>query len=193
MGVAENRSLPSPLVVLQISILRSAAPFIRVSGSCILFMSVLICFMFRDKEGVMGIKSAYPKWLAIVGDVVMWLPIAAPILTGLPRIFKGVNPPVDYLMPAELFPAALLGMILLLWAAIARRTMRAPIGITIAAAFVGLIGCQVVAEVTGLASGAIEPTGWPWIAVLVTFGICTSSPWSCWVCSGSYWRNGWAK
>jgi hypothetical protein len=119
----------------------------------------------------MGFKSAYPKWLAIVGTVLMWLPVATPLFFSIRRNIGGGPPMIDYLMPAELFPVALLGMILLMWAAISRRTMRSPIGITIAVALAGLFGSQALAVVTGLASGATEPTGWQWTAVLVILGI----------------------
>jgi hypothetical protein len=119
----------------------------------------------------MKTKLKFPKWLAIVGDVLMWLPLAAPVILGLLRLAGGESFLLDYLMPGEVFPVALVGMILLLWAAIARRTLRTAIGATIAASFVGLIGCQLVAEVTGLASGAIGPTGWQWITVMSLLGL----------------------
>lgn len=119
----------------------------------------------------MGFKSAYPKWLAIVGTVLVGLPILAPFILGMGRVAGGAPILIDYLMPAELFPVVLVGMILLLWAAIATKTLRRPIAITIGVALAGLFGSQALAVVTGLASGAIEPTGWEWVAVLVILGI----------------------
>jgi hypothetical protein len=65
----------------------------------------------------------------------------------------------DYLMPAELFPLGLVGSLLLLWAAFRARSRRGIIGGGLAAALTLLVGTQALAEVTGLASGRIEPTG----------------------------------
>jgi hypothetical protein len=66
----------------------------------------------------------------------------------------------DYLMPAELFPVALLGGGILLWAAIRARSHRGLIAWSLAAAVGLLVGSMVLATATGLASGAAEPTGW---------------------------------
>lgn len=58
------------------------------------------------------------KILALVGTGLAWLPIAA---TGLITIFGTIQSGrlrFDYLMPAELFPAALAGGLLLAWAAL---------------------------------------------------------------------------
>jgi peptidoglycan/LPS O-acetylase OafA/YrhL len=69
----------------------------------------------------------------------------------------------DYLMPAELFPLALAGGCLLIWAALRARSRR---GLGIAAGL--LVVGQVLAVVTGLASGETEPAGWQWALVLAS-------------------------
>ena len=107
--------------------------------------------------------------LAIVGTVLVWLPLAAPVALSLARFIQVRMLQLDYLMPAELFPVALLGGILLLWAAIRARSHRGLIGWSLAAAVGLLVGGMVLASVTGLASGAAEPTGWR--VVLVTGSI----------------------
>jgi len=69
-------------------------------------------------------------------------------------------------MPAELFPFALVGGGLLVWAAL-RAHVRLPLiawGLGLSAAF--LIGGQLLAVVTGLASGETEPAGFWWVLVL---------------------------
>jgi hypothetical protein len=111
-------------------------------------------------------KSVFTKILAIVGTVLVWFPILAPILLSVAafiteRVFR-----FDYLMPAELFLATLVGGGLLIWAALRARSRRGLIGwgLGIAAGFL-VIG-QVLAVVTGLASGATEPAGWWWALVL---------------------------
>jgi hypothetical protein len=78
---------------------------------------------------------------------------------------------LDYLMPAELFPLALLGGGLLLWAALRARARRWLIGGSLAGAVVLLFGSQALAVATGLAAGRIEPAGWPWALVLAALAL----------------------
>ena len=106
------------------------------------------------------------RLLAIVGDVLVWLPLLAPCVFWAVRLLGGRVPVFDYLMPAELFPVAFAGGALLLVAAWLAKTWRAAICWCVGVAAVSLVGSQSTAVVTGLASGATEPTGWPWIAVL---------------------------
>jgi hypothetical protein len=63
-------------------------------------------------------KGVLPKILAVVGIILVWLPILAPVIFSAismigARIFR-----FDFLMPAELFLFALAGALLLLWAAL---------------------------------------------------------------------------
>lgn len=105
-------------------------------------------------------KNTLTRILVIVGTVLVWFPILAPIILTLifwvkERIFR-----FDYLMPAELFLVALLGGGVLLWAAFRARSWRKLIGWSLCIAVVGLVGSQALAVVIGLASGAAEPVGW---------------------------------
>ena len=105
-------------------------------------------------------KGVLTKILAIAGMVLVWFPILAPILLSAvsflaDRIFR-----FDYLMPAELFPFALAGGVLLLWAALRARTQRKLIGWGLGGAIVLLFGGQGLAVVTGLASGETATAGW---------------------------------
>lgn len=77
----------------------------------------------------------------------------------------------DWLMPAELFVVALVGGGALLWAAIRARSRRALIGWSLGIAVVSLVGSQALAVVTGLASGATEPAGWPWALVVALLAL----------------------
>jgi hypothetical protein len=118
-------------------------------------------------------KGTLSRILAIAGTALVWLPILAPILFSViafveMRVFR-----FDYLMPAELFLVALAGGGLLLWAALRARSHRRLIGWGLGAAAGLLVGGQALATVTGLASGEIEPAGWPLILVLMTLaGYC---------------------
>ena len=113
------------------------------------------------------------KILATVGTLLAWFPIAATIvLSAIVTIARGVFL-LDYLMPAELFPAALAGGGLLLWAALRAHARRGFIGWGLALMVGLLIGGQALAVATGLASGAIEPAGWPWALVIASLVVYT--------------------
>jgi len=108
--------------------------------------------------------------LAITGTVLVWFPILAPILLSAALVIQERMLRFDYLMPAELFPAVVAGACLLIWATLRARSRRIVIGGGFALAVGLLVGAQVLAVVTGLASGETEPTGWPWALVLASIG-----------------------
>jgi hypothetical protein len=116
-------------------------------------------------------KDVFTKILAIIGTILMWFPILTPIVLSAAsfigeRVFR-----FDYLMPAELFPSALLGGGLLLWASLRARSRRGLIGWGLAIAVGMLFGGQALAVVTGMASGETEPTAWLMALILVPIGI----------------------
>jgi hypothetical protein len=111
-------------------------------------------------------KSVFTKTLAIAGTVLAWFPILAPILFSVALFIRAQLFRMDYLMPAELFPFALAGGLLLIWAAIRTRARLKLIGWSLGIAVGMLVGGQALAVATGLASGETEPTGWPWALVI---------------------------
>jgi MFS family permease len=126
----------------------------------------------------MAKKNVFTKILAIAGTVLVWFPITAPILLLIPRLIRGLSSGFglghlnfDYLMPAELFPSFLVGAGLLLWAAIRERSQINIIAWTIGLSILFPVLGSVIATVTGLASGATEPTGWQWALVLAALGL----------------------
>ena len=131
---------------------------------------------FDDKQGgyAMEKKDILTKVLAIAGTALTWFPILAPILITIilliaERIFR-----FDYLMPAELFPFALVGGGLLLWATLRAHSRTRLVAWGLGLAVLMLFGGQWIAVVTGLASGEMEPAGWIWglvIASLVIYAL----------------------
>jgi len=111
-------------------------------------------------------RDVLTKTLAVVGTVLVWLPVLAPFIFFLVRFIQGRRLNFDYLMPAELFPLFLVGAALLVWAALRAHSRQKFIGGGLAAAVGLLVAGQVLAVITGLASGAAEPTGWKWMLVL---------------------------
>lgn len=116
-------------------------------------------------------KSLLTMTLATTGTTLVWLPLLAPVIFSLVRLFSGRRFLIDYLMPAELFPIYLVGALLLLWTALRAQRYQKWIGWSLFTSLVFLVAGQVLAVVTGLASGAMEPTGWQWALVLGSIAI----------------------
>lgn len=113
-------------------------------------------------------KDALTIILAITGTVLVWFPILAPVLFSVAAAIQERTFRFDYLMPAELFPAVLVGGCLLIWSALRARLHRRLIGWGFAIAVGSLVAGQALAVVTGLASGETEPAGWRWGLVLAS-------------------------
>lgn len=113
-------------------------------------------------------RTLVPKILTIFGTSFVWFPIFFTVFTSLVGTLSSGIVRFDYLMPAELFPLVLVGALFLLWASLWTRLYRKSMIAGIAAAFVFLVGGQVIAVISGLASGAIAPTGLAWVAVVAS-------------------------
>jgi hypothetical protein len=116
-------------------------------------------------------RGVLTRTLAIVGTALVWFPILPPTLFAVVALVAEGMFRFDYLMLAELFPAALIGGGLLLWAAIRARSRRALLGWSLGIAVVSLVASQALAVVTGLASGRTEPAGWPWALVVASLAV----------------------
>ncbi len=113
----------------------------------------------------MNNRGMFSKILAIAGTILVWLPLLAPTLMTIIRLLQQGGFNFDYLMPAELFPSALIGGGSLIL--VARRTgLRWRLvgwGLGIAAVMLG--AGQVVAFATGLATAEAHAAGWPLVVV----------------------------
>ncbi len=116
-------------------------------------------------------KSILTKLLALTGTILVWFPILAPVLLSFIFLIQRGIFHIDYLMPAELFMSFLLGSALLLWAALRAHSHWKLIAWGAAVAVLMLFGGMALAQVTGLASGATEPTGQAWLAVLTSLAV----------------------
>jgi hypothetical protein len=108
------------------------------------------------------------KTLAVAGMMLAWFPVVATVVATAAGWLIDGRIRLDYLMPAELAPSAIVGGTLLFWAALRAHSRRAMIGWGVGIMLLLLVGGQLLAEVTGLASGAIQPAGWPWLLVLAS-------------------------
>ncbi|HBI55493.1 MAG TPA: hypothetical protein DDY38_01485 [Firmicutes bacterium] len=107
-------------------------------------------------------KGVLTKVQAVVGTALVWVPILSTLALSVIGSISNRVLRFDYLLPAELFPFALVGSLLLLWAALRARSHQKLIASGLGTMLVFLIGGQAIAIFTDLASGAAEPTGWPW-------------------------------
>jgi len=120
-------------------------------------------------------KNTLNKILAITGTVFVWLPVLAPIILSLITLPRSGWFRIDYLMPAELFPSALLGGALLIAAALRVHSRRKIIIWAFGIMILMLVGGQALAVITGLASGETGPTGWQWGLVIASLACYTLS------------------
>ena len=111
-------------------------------------------------------KSVLTKILAIAGTILLWFPILFMIIASVLHLARSGKIFTDYLLPAELFLVVLPGALLLLWAALRSKTLVKPIVWGLIAGVIILVGGQLIAMFTGLASGEREAVGLPWVLVL---------------------------
>ncbi len=119
----------------------------------------------------MNNRGTFGKILATAGTILVWLPILAPTLMTIIRLLQQGGFNFDYLMPAELFLLALVGggSLILVARRSGLRWRLVGWGLGIAA---GMLGAgQLVAIVTGLASGEAQAAGWPLALVRATIYI----------------------
>lgn len=115
----------------------------------------------------------FTRMLSITGSLFAWFPIVALVVITVVGYLHGGTLHVDYLIPGEFFPAALIGGGLLIWAAIRAGIRRKLVIISLAAAVLMLFGSQALAVATGLATGKMEPVGIWWVIVLGMMGVYT--------------------
>ncbi|GHF13104.1 hypothetical protein [Pseudolysinimonas yzui] len=110
------------------------------------------------------------RLLAVVGTVLVGLPLVAPVGLAIASLFVG-GFHLDFLLPGELFLVVLAGGAALLGAALVSRRRRWPIGALLAAVVVLLAATALFANATGLASGSTEAEGWPLAIVAGTYAL----------------------
>ena len=116
-------------------------------------------------------KDGFTKTLAVIGSVLMWIPILAPVFLSVVSMLKEHIFRMDYLMPAEIFPLALAGCGLLIWAALRSHSHLKLIGWGFGLALFMLAAGQGLAVITGLASGETAPAGWPLVLVMTSLAL----------------------
>lgn len=116
-------------------------------------------------------KILFTKNLAIFGTLIVWIPILFPIVLSVASLVSGKSFNFDFLMPTELFPVILSGGILLILTAFLVKSNRTAILVSFGFTILSLIGSQVAAITTGLASGETEPTSSAYLIVIGIIGV----------------------
>ena len=111
-------------------------------------------------------KGNLTRLLTIIGTVLVWLPLLAPLILGLVSWSQDGIFRFDYLIPAELFPVTILGGVVLIWAAARANSHIKWISVSLVSAIALLVLDQGIAVVSGLAHG--ETTGGAWLVVVLT-------------------------
>jgi hypothetical protein len=114
----------------------------------------------------MARNGVFTKLLALLGTVLVWVPVLAPLVFTRWAAIGSGHFNFDWLIPAELSPVAFIGGALLLCAALLAKSRRGLIGWGLGVA-IGSVGLGALLTMsTGLASGATEPQGWLWLAIV---------------------------
>lgn len=116
-------------------------------------------------------RDGLTRALAVTGTVLCWLPVVITVLLSVGVSLERRVPLLDYLMPAELFPLALLGGLLLTGAAARARSRLRPIVVSLVLAVLLLVGGQAFAVASGLADGSTTPDGWQMGVVLASIAL----------------------
>lgn len=99
------------------------------------------------------------KTLATFGAILVWFPLVATVVS-MGRDEVG-NVRIDWLMPAELFPVAMVGAGLLLWAALRAHARRGLVAWGIGVMLAAIVAGMALTMLSGLASGAVQPENAP--------------------------------
>lgn len=105
-------------------------------------------------------KPGLTKFLALIGTILVWFPIAAAIFFSLARLVRAGMFNIDYMIPAEVFFIILAGGALLVWAAARAHKYLKAVLWTFGMSIVLLLAALGVAVVTGLNTGATPEGGW---------------------------------
>jgi hypothetical protein len=111
-------------------------------------------------------KNWLTKTMAVVGTILVTLPILAPIIFMVIQLISTGKYIFDYLMPAELGLSVLIGAGFILWSAIRARNFIKWNACFLGIAIVLIFGGQGLAIITGLASGEFDAAGWRYGVVL---------------------------
>lgn len=108
-------------------------------------------------------NDALVRSLALVGTTLVALPLLAPVVLGLASIGRLGGLRIDYLMPFEVYPVTLVGVLLMVAASLWAKSRRAATGITVGVMFGGILLAGLAAELTGIADSVETLETWRYV------------------------------
>lgn len=112
-------------------------------------------------------NSIFAKLFALIGTLLTAGSIVFMIATGIVGSIMRKQLLMDYLIPAELFPAVFSGVLLLLIVALITRTCVKSIAWGFGIAVVAFVATMLYTMFSGLAAGDIEPEGMAFVFALI--------------------------
>ncbi|MBU4556879.1 MAG: hypothetical protein KJ747_08420 [Actinobacteria bacterium] len=109
--------------------------------------------------------------LALIGTVLVALPLLAPFVFGLLRVGSPRGFVLDYLMPFEVYPVTLVGVVLLLWATIRAHVRKGAATVAVTGMIGGLVLGSVAAEATGIAQSVERLEAWKYALTGAMFAV----------------------
>ena len=103
-------------------------------------------------------KDALAKGPAMIGTMLVWIPVFAPVILGFISLVTDGIYRFDYLLPAELGILVFIGGILLLWGAIRAKSRQGIVSWT--------FGIAVVSILVLITFGDVMPGNWEWMVVV---------------------------
>ncbi|HSG43757.1 MAG TPA: hypothetical protein VLA72_11430 [Anaerolineales bacterium] len=103
-------------------------------------------------------KDALAKGPAMIGTMLVWIPVFAPVILGFISLVTDGVYRFDYLLPAELGILVFIGGILLLWGAIRAKSRQGIVSWT--------FGIAVVSILVLITFGDVMPGSWEWMVVV---------------------------
>ena len=117
----------------------------------------------------MAKHSVLARVLAVIGVVLLLAPILLPVAFSLRSVGRPGGYMIDYLMPFEVYPVAVVGLILVLAASLVAQLRRGAVGICIGTMLGGVVLGGVAAQLTGIANSVETLEAWRY-AVVIAFG-----------------------
>jgi len=103
-------------------------------------------------------KDALAKVPAIIGTVLVWIPVLAPIILGFISLTTDGIYRFDYLMPAELGILVFIGGVLLLWGATRAKSRQGIVA--------WMFGIAAVSILILFTFGDVVPGSWEWMVAI---------------------------
>jgi hypothetical protein len=108
----------------------------------------------------MGKHNTFAKVLAIIGTIMVAIPMIVPLAFSLRTIGSPGGYRLDYLMPFEIYPVTLIGVAEILWASLRAHMRTQAIVIAIGCMLGFLVLCAILAQVTGIANSVEQLEPW---------------------------------